>query len=92
LSSLIKNWLDENAEYLGVSRISPLISDDLADLMKIDFTSPEWNWLNGFMFGLDALHNCKGHLGRITKRLLTWRNFDKKIFIAKLEQFVKKRF
>jgi hypothetical protein len=89
LSNVVEQWLAGKAGESGLTNISPLLGKDVADLQSLDPTTQKW--IRKFLVALDSLHNTKGHLATIVKRLQKGPGWNDALFKNLLEKHVQRR-
>jgi hypothetical protein len=89
LNNVVEQWLAGKAGESGLTNISPLLGKDLADLKNLDPATQKW--IRKFLVALDSLHNTKGHLATIMKRLQKDPGWNDALFKDLLEQHVQRR-
>jgi len=91
LQNVVDQWLTGTANENGLTSVSPLLGKDVAALKNLDGSTKKW--LRKFQLAIDSLHNCKGHLATIVKRLQSRKEFgwDEQAFTEALEKHVQRR-
>jgi hypothetical protein len=91
IETVEQKWLDGKGKEHGRERIPPLLGDTIEDLKNIDLDSPEHCWIKTFLIGIDALHNIKGFLKALIKRIIKLPQFDKNIFFGLLNSKIQRK-
>jgi hypothetical protein len=62
----------------GLTNISPLLGKDLVELQNLK--QQDRNFITNFLVALDSLHNTKGHLSTVIKRLQKDSGWNETVF------------
>jgi hypothetical protein len=89
LNDVVQQWLSGKAGENGLTNISPLLGTDLEDLKNLP--QRDLKWIKKFVLALDSLHNIKGHLATIVKRLQKESGWNEDEFKELLEKHVQRR-